>query len=220
MNYKEVRLANIQNYIASLLRLTILVAIILELINRQWLLSFVSFSILILTYIPSFFEKQYKINIPPELELLAILFIYAALFLGEIQSFYTRFWWWDVLMHIGSGIGFGFIGFLILYALYYRGKLKASPFWICLFSFSFALGLGALWEIFEFAMDSFFGLNMQESGLLDTMWDLIVDALGALIISAIGYYYIKKERTSVIVNILDKLRKQTPKLKNNSTNKN
>jgi hypothetical protein len=53
------------------------------------------------------------------------------------------------------------------------------------------LSIGALWEIFEFLMDSLFGLNMQKSGLIDTMWDLIVDALGALVISILGYLYLK-----------------------------
>jgi hypothetical protein len=40
-------------------------------------------------------------------------------------------------------------------------------------------------------MDSLFGLNMQKSGLRDTMWDLIVDALGALVVSILGYLYLK-----------------------------
>lgn len=61
----------------------------------------------------------------------------------------------------------------------------------------FALGVGALWEIFEFTMDSLFGMNMQKpmlgdpSGLTDTMWDLIVDATGALVISVLGWRYLK-----------------------------
>jgi len=46
-------------------------------------------------------------------------------------------------------------------------------------------------------MDSFFGMNMQKpmlgdpSGLTDTMWDLIVDALGALVISLMGWRYLR-----------------------------
>jgi hypothetical protein len=65
---------------------------------------------------------------------------------------------------------------------------------VALFAFMFALGLGALWEIFEFAMDSIFGLNMQKSGLVDTMWDLIVDTVGALIIALLGFSYLSKAR--------------------------
>jgi uncharacterized membrane protein YjdF len=57
--------------------------------------------------------------------------------------------------------------------------------------------MGTLWEIFEFTADSLFGSDMQkhmlgdQSGLTDTMWDLIVDAVGALIISVLGYGYLK-----------------------------
>ena len=62
------------------------------------------------------------------------------------------------------------------------------------FTFVFALGLGALWEICEFAMDSIFGLNMQKSGLVDTMWDLIVDTVGALVIALLGFAYLSRAR--------------------------
>ncbi len=64
-------------------------------------------------------------------------------------------------------------------------------------AFLFALGVGTLWEIFEFTMDSLFGMNMQKpmlgdpSGLTDTMWDLIVDAVGALVISILGWRYLR-----------------------------
>jgi hypothetical protein len=65
---------------------------------------------------------------------------------------------------------------------------------VALFAFMLAVGLGALWEIFEFCMDSLFGLNMQKSGLMDTMWDLIVDTAGALVIALLGYGYLRKAR--------------------------
>ncbi len=205
MEHKEKKIEKINFYITAFLRITIIVAIILELINQNWLLSFVTFLILIATYFPNLIERQYKINLPTEFELLIIIFLYAALFLGEIQSYYARFWWWDIILHIGAGMAFGFIGFLLLYGLYYKGKIQAKPFWIFLFSFSFALALGTLWEIFEFAMDQIFGFNMQKSGLVDTMWDLIVDAIGALITSLIGFYYIKKQRHSLIKKLLRKI---------------
>ncbi len=55
-----------------------------------------------------------------------------------------------------------------------------------------AFGLiGAIWEIFEFSMDQFFGLNMQKSGLVDTMFDLIVDCIGAFVGAISGYAYLK-----------------------------
>ena len=66
-----------------------------------------------------------------------------------------------------------------------------KPSLLTVFSFCFAIALGALWEIFEFAMDSFFGFNMQKTGLRDTMWDMIVNTVGALIASISGYVYLR-----------------------------
>ena len=60
-------------------------------------------------------------------------------------------------------------------------------------SFGFAVTIGTLWEIFEFLMDWFFGFNMQKSGLVDTMTDLLINAIGAAIAAAIGYFYVYKE---------------------------
>ena len=77
-------------------------------------------------------------------------------------------------------------------------RVKLSPFFVSLFAFSFALALGALWEIYEFTIDAVLGLNMQrhmtEAGaplsgtaaLADTMKDIIVDAVAALTVTVIG----------------------------------
>ena len=93
----------------------------------------------------------------------------------------------------------GIVGFLLVHVLNETEDIGVhmKPGFVAFFAFLFAVGMGALWEIFEFSMDSFFGMNMQKpmlgdpSGLTDTMWDLIVDTLGALIISVLGYSFIK-----------------------------
>ena len=69
--------------------------------------------------------------------------------------------------------------------------MHMRPRFVALFAFMFAVGMGALWEIFEFGMDQMFGLNMQKSGLVDTMWDLIVDAVGAAVIAFLGWAYMR-----------------------------
>jgi uncharacterized membrane protein YjdF len=73
--------------------------------------------------------------------------------------------------------------------------LDLKPGFVALFAFMFAVGIGAIWEIFEYFMDQVFGLNMQKSGLQDTMWDLIVDVVGAAIIAFLGWGYIKTRET-------------------------
>lgn len=167
--------------------------------ERQWLAAVITIGIILVTLAPFFLAKLFRVFIPPEFVLLAIGFVFASLFLGEVHGYYSRFWWWDIALHSGSGFLLGIIGFLLVYVLNETEDIGVhmKPGFVAFFAFLFALGIGALWEIFEFAMDRFFGTTMQKgmlgdpSGLTDTMWDLIVDTLGALVISIIGYGYIK-----------------------------
>jgi uncharacterized membrane protein YjdF len=82
-----------------------------------------------------------------------------------------------------------------------------KPGFVAFFAFLFAVGIGVLWEIFEFCMDIFFNMNMQKemlgdpSGLTDTMCDLIIDTLGALIIAVLGYGYIKTAKNESFLEL-------------------
>lgn len=187
------RADRIQLYISYGMQLILVGQIILALLQGSWITLFVSTGILILTFLPAMIRRNFKVYLPIEIDLATILFIFASLFLGEIRSYYTRFWWWDLVLHTASGILMGLAGFMLVYILNReRGsQLVLSPVFVGLFSFTFAMTIGTIWEIFEFAMDNFFGLNMQKSGLVDTMWDLIVNTIGALVISIAGYYYVR-----------------------------
>lgn len=198
--------------LALLIILSLVFAIVISVIRLDYWLLFISVVTLILSLSPTLFEWRYKIDIPEELEIATIVFVYASLFLGEAQGFYTKFWWWDLVLHMGSGIALGFIGFIIMFVLYKRNKIEGSPFILVLFSFSFALALGVIWEIFEFSMDFFFGFNMQKSGLIDTMVDLIVNSLGALIASFLGYIYVRGRKAHIVDKMVDKFVKRNPGL--------
>lgn len=178
----------------ALMQLALIGALALALYEREWLTAFICVIALWIVWMPPVLARNLKVHFPLEFSLLLNLFIYSSIFLGEIRGYYTRFWWWDIVLHAGSGIALGFIGFLILYSLYQTGRIVISPFLLAMFSFCFALSLGALWEIFEFTVDSTLGTNMQKSGLVDTMWDLIVDAIGALIVAVSGYVYVRYRR--------------------------
>jgi hypothetical protein len=196
------RAEKIQIGISHFLRLTLIIAAGEAAYLHNWLALFVSLIVLALTFLPALITKNFNIHLPVELEFVMVAFIYASLFLGEVRGFYTRFWWWDVVLHASSGIVIGFVGFLILYVLYGSNKVSAQPAWIAVFSFSFAMAIGALWEIFEFTVDSTLGTNMQKTGLVDTMRDLIVDAAGALLASVVGYVYLKKGSSGIVNRIL------------------
>ncbi len=154
---------------------------------------------MVLTLVPLIMARRFRVFIPAEFEVLAIAFVFAALFLGEVRGYYTRFWWWDIALHTFSGLLLGMIGFLLVHLLNETDDVDVhmKPGFVAFFAFLFAVGIGAVWEIFEYGMDTLFGLDMQKamwgdpSGLTDTMWDLIVDVLGAAVISILGYGYLK-----------------------------
>ena len=175
--------------------------------GQQWLPAMVTTGIVLVTLGPFFLAKFFRVFIPPEFVLFAIIFVFASLFLGEVHSYYSRLWWWDIALHSGSGFLLGTIGFLLVYVLNETEDIGVhmKPGFVAFFAFLFAVGIGVLWEIFEFSMDSFFAMNMQKemlgdsSGLTDTMWDLIVDTLGALVIAMLGYGYIKTARNDSVL---------------------
>lgn len=162
-------------------------------LQGQWLAAATTLGIVFVALLPALLGRRFNLNMPAGFELLAILFVFGSLFLGEVHGYYTRFWWWDALLHTGSAFLLGILGFMLVYLINQKqlGATTLKPSFMALFSFSFAVSLGALWEIFEFAMDQIFGMNMQKSGLVDTMWDLIVDVVGAAIIAILGYGYLK-----------------------------
>jgi hypothetical protein len=170
----------------------LLVEIVASIIGRSWPSLMISVITLLLTWLPIAYSDRFGIKIPVRFATAAVVFIFATLFLGEIGDFYEKFWWWDVILHSGSALAFGIIGFVLIFILFEGDRFAAPPLAIAFLSFCVAMAIGGVWEIFEFAMDQIFGLNMQKSGLVDTMWDLIVDALGALTAAIVGYCYLKE----------------------------
>ncbi|MBU1988375.1 MAG: hypothetical protein KKD94_02740 [Nanoarchaeota archaeon] len=192
----------IHHLLMLIIRAILLIAFAFSIYEKRWALLFMISLNFLITFLPKLFEKKYRVNIPIEFETLILLFAFASLFLGEVRDYYVRYWWWDAVLHVGSGVALGFAGFIILYVLYKGNKINARPITIVLFSFCFAMAIGAVWEIFEFGMDQIFGLNMQKSGLIDTMWDLIVDGLGAIFASVVGYIYLKRGEVFFIDKII------------------
>lgn len=182
-------------------RVFLVLAVVTAFFLHNWFNFFMSLLTLFLTYLPSIFQKKFKVYYPSEFETMILIFIFGALYLGEVRGFYNKFWWWDVALHTSSGIITGFFAFSLVYVLNKELKsVNLSPFFIALFSFCFALAIGAAWEIFEFGFDNTFSANMQrrETGVFDTMEDLIVDSIGAFLISISCYFYLKKGKSSFL----------------------
>ena len=162
-------------------------------------MAFVALATFGLSLAPSLLASRLKITLPVPFVAAITLFLFATVFLGEAFDFYGRFWWWDIALHASSAVGFGLTGFLFALMLF-EGDRFAAPHWaLALIAFLIAMTVGALWEVFEFTMDSLFGLNMQKTGLDDTMGDLIVDAIGGATGSLAGYLYLTGTDKGILI---------------------
>lgn len=155
---------------------------------------------LVVMSLPTIITHRLKLMVPNTMCILYYVFLYCAIFLGEIFSFYYLVPHWDLYLHAMSGAMLGSLGFILVDWLNKdeHVKLSMSPVFVSLFAFSFALAVGALWEIYEFSFDSILGLNMQKfrnedgsllvgsSALADTMEDLIIDAIAAAVVTILG----------------------------------
>lgn len=175
----------------QIIRLIVAIQVIIALLDEQYATAFLGIGFLFLILIPYILDKWNGIVIPPLFEFWGIFFLFAALFLGDIQQFYAIYPWWDTALHASSGMLLGIFGLIILNGLNDNAdtNLKLAPFYICIFAFLTALALGTLWEVIEFIMDLIWNLGMQ-AGNFDTMVDLIADTLGAAIVCAVGYVYL------------------------------
>lgn len=161
----------------------------------------------VVLFLPSLISKKMHFVIPNAMYIVFIIFLYCAIYLGEVQSFYYLIPNWDTILHTFSGAMLGGLGFSIVSLLNSdeRVTLSMSPVFVALFACCFAVFLGVFWEFYEFTADSF-GMNMQKTMLedgtklqghaavADTMSDLFVDFLGALVVAIVGYFSIRKNK--------------------------
>lgn len=173
--------------------------------------------------LPRFLKGKINLRIPSTMMLLYTIFLYCSIYLGEVRSFYYNVPHWDTILHTFSGGMLGALGFSVITVLNRTEKvpLNLSPAFVAVFSFCFALSLGTIWEFYEFTADGILGTNMQkfafEDGelmvgrmaLTDTMKDLVVDAIGALFISMVGYVSLKYKKGWVEKLLLKKGNKTT-----------
>ena len=163
---------------------------------------------IVVMFLPSLIKKKFNLAIPGYMFVLYFIFLYCAIYLGEVRNFYYAVPHWDTMLHTFSGAMLGALGFTIAELLSDspNSKVELSPFFIAFFGFCFAVAAGAVWEIYEYTIDSIMKLNMQkyafEDGTLklgraalnDTMKDIIVDVVGALIMAVIGFIFKKHGR--------------------------
>lgn len=171
-------------------------------------------------FLPNIISKKTKIVIPSNMYIMYVLFLWGAVFLGEVRNYYYRVPYWDTILHTFSGAMLGALGFSFVNILNKHEKVhvELAPIFVAIFAFGFAISLGVIWEIYEFLADGALGLNMQKFALedgtqlvgrtavSDTMEDLIVDSIGALTMCLVGYISLKYKK-GWIEKLLIKMKK-------------
>ncbi|MCI5929480.1 MAG: hypothetical protein MRZ73_13265 [Pseudoflavonifractor capillosus] len=238
MELKEHKSSFIVFYI---LRILVILCMVRQFFLHNYEGFFFGLLTLLLLYLPSWIQVRLRIEIPVGLEISILCFCYAAEILGEINAFYQKIPFWDTILHTLNGFLCAAIGFSLVDILNRsdRFTFSLSPVYLAVVAFCFSMTVGVLWEFFEWAMDSFFHLDMQKDtvvhaigtvmldptggnvpqhikgitdvivvtadgtqrslglggyldiGLNDTMKDLFVNFIGALVFSVIGYFYVK-----------------------------
>lgn len=178
--------------------------------------------------LPSLLRHKWQLIIPSKMMVLFAVFLYCAIFLGEVRSFYYNVPHWDTILHTFSGAMLGALGFSVINFLNRtdRVPMNLSPVFVAFFTLCFAVFLGVVWEFYEFTADGILHTNMQkfalESGeplvgraaLMDTMKDLIVDTIGALVMAVIGYISIRYQKGWVEKFQLRREKKRTKNIPN------
>ncbi len=171
------------------------IKVVICIFAKQWTelyLSLLTIIIFLMPFLITYISKKKKVNLPYNFNLVSIIFIFLALYLGEILNFYDKFWFWDLFLHSV----FGFYVVIISYHLIEgviinstKTSKKRFLFIKTLFSFSFTVTLGVLWELFESAGDLLANSQMVKGGLEDSASDLLVKIIAAFVTSI--YYHIK-----------------------------
>lgn len=185
--------------------------------HRDWENVFLTAIVIGLIVVPAFVLRQNRIYLPPEFQLTIAAFIFLSLFLGSATDLYYEFWWWDMVLHTGAGFLMGIVGFLTLFLLNQTDRLPHGirPGFLCFFGFTFAVFLSVVWEIFEYTVDNIApSINMQsnETGVDDTMHDLIVSTIGALVVALMGWSYFKTGKFSFIADGVRLFVRRNPRL--------
>ena len=166
----------------------------------EWVFGMFCVLAVVLSLVPTLAAHSAKAAWPPELELLLLWFLLMHVTFGNLLDLYTHLAWFDKALHLGDSAMIGFVAFLAVYVGHFLRHERAHP-WLDGFAILLAtLGLGAMWEITEYAYDHLFGSGSQGSPTLspidDTMWDLILDGVGGVIAAIAGPIYMHHSKRS------------------------
>lgn len=136
-------------------------------------------------------NRLFKLKIPFTLNLFITIHLILSICFGTTLGFYNNFYGWDLLVHGLFGV-IGIYGVLVV--------TKNDKILYLIYSSLAVLGLGAIWELFEYSVDIVLNkdlqrvqesLNMNKLPQTDIMLDLLITIIGSLFFVLI-YFLINK----------------------------
>ena len=178
-----------------LLRTSVVLVMLAQIFNRNFENVFLCVLTLLLFMMPSFMKRKLDVELPNTLEIIILLFIYAAEILGEIGAYYVTSPYWDTVLHTLNGFLCAAIGFSLVDILNRSSskRFNLSPLYMAIVAFCFSMTVGVIWEFFECTMDQLFFLDMQKDAVVSTIGSIMLDAPGG------NHPVVIKDITDVIV---------------------
>ncbi len=99
-----------------ILRLIVIGVMVMTIIHKNYESTFVCVLVLILFMLPRFVERNFRIELPSTLEIIILVFIFAAEILGELKSYFITYPHWDSMLHTTTASS---------------ARRSALPWWIC-----------------------------------------------------------------------------------------
>ncbi|SUO03371.1 Uncharacterised protein [Faecalicoccus pleomorphus] len=162
-----------------ILRTLVILVLVRQIMMQNYENIFVCLLTLLLLLVPSFVQLTFKVELPIFLEILILVFIYAAEILGEIDNYYFSIPYWDTILHTINGFVCAAVGFSMVSLLNRSEKIQffVSPLFLAIVSFTFSMTIGVLWEFFEFSMDQLFAMDTQKDTLITSIHSAGVDEI-------------------------------------------
>lgn len=159
------------------LRLIVVAELILSILRGEYESAFICLLVLILFILPFFIQQNFGIQLPTTLEIIILLFIFAAEILGELEGYFITYPNWDTMLHTTTGFLCAATGFALIDILNRNSRIKfhLSPIYVALAAFCFSMTVGVLWEFFEFGMDRLFHLDMQKDTVVQSITSVMLD---------------------------------------------
>ena len=157
------------------LRLIVLATLVSSIIRGEYESAFICLLVLALFLLPFFIQQNFGIALPSTLEIIILLFIFAAEILGELECYFITYPHWDSMLHTTTGFLCAATGFALIDIL----------------NRNIPITIDGIHSVAVNGQDLGFD-GYLDIGLYDTMADLFVNFVGAVVFSTIGYFYIKQ----------------------------